>query len=367
MNIHVVSLQVPYPADYGGAIDIFYKLKELRNEGFQIILHTYIYGREESPVLAQLCHEVHYYKRSSGFGKQLSLLPYIVNTRTDKRLLDDLCRDDVPILFEGLHTCYLLDHPALRNRRKIVRMHNIEHKYYWQLAKQNPWSWKAIYYTIESLRLRWFEQKLKHASLICAITKADKQELGRRYSTTEVIHLPCFFDAEFPETPQKTEPFVLYHGNLSVEENRRTAKYILEKIAPKMPHVLFVIAGHNPDFKRIPQNAKVIDNPTDEYLLQLISTAHIHLMLTFQPTGIKLKLLNALVKGNGHIIANHDMLYGHSLGRFCTRADSTKEIVSSIERLMKESMEPEELDLRKRIILKMKKAGISRLSLFNRY
>ncbi|MBP5381567.1 MAG: glycosyltransferase family 1 protein, partial [Bacteroidaceae bacterium] len=216
MNIHVVSLQVPYPADYGGAIDIFYKLKELRREGFQIILHSYIYDREESPVLKQLCHEVHYYKRSKGFLRQLSATPYIVNTRRDKQLLHDLCQDDAPILFEGLHTCYLLDHPALRNRKKIVRMHNIEHKYYWQLAKQNPWSWKAIYYTIESLRLRWFERKLKHASLVCAITKADKQELGQRYPTTEIIHLHCFFDVEFPETPLKTEPFVLYHGNLSV-------------------------------------------------------------------------------------------------------------------------------------------------------
>ncbi|MBP5380149.1 MAG: hypothetical protein J6Y39_00245, partial [Bacteroidaceae bacterium] len=150
----------------------------------------------------------------------------------------------------------------------------------------------------------------------------------------------------------------------SVEENQRTARYILEKIAPKMPHVLFVIAGRNPDFKKVPQNAKVIGNPSDEHLLQLISTAQIHLLLTFQPTGIKLKLLNTLVKGNGHIIANHDMLYGHSLGRFCTRADNTEEIISSINRLMKEPLEPEELENRKKIILKMKKAGVSRLSLF---
>ena len=365
MKIHVVSFQVPWPADYGGAIDVYYKLKAMREEGFDVWLHTYFYGdRKPQPQLEKVCNRVSYYKRDIGWKKQFSTLPYIVNTRDSTQLLLDLCKDDAPILFEGLHTCFFIDHPRLSKRRKFVRMHNIEHEYYLALAQQDKWNWRALYYLIESLRLRLFEKRLKHAEAIFAITKADMQNLEKRFDNKLLKYMPVFFDAEFPTQSSKTEPFVLYHGNLNVEENQRVVKYILQKIAPQCPSTLFIIAGRNPQVAQTPNNVKIIANPTDEHLNKLIQTAQIHLMLTFQSTGIKLKLLNTLIRGNGHIIANHPMLHGHSLGCFCIPADSPQQIVDSIKQLMKQPFNPNEIEKRQRILIKMKKAGVSRLSLF---
>ena len=365
MKIHVVSFQVPYPANYGGAIDVFYKLKALLERGYEVVLHTYVYGdRHEEPALEQVCSKVHYYPRKTGWCKQFSALPYIVTTRDSQQLLKDLCEDDAPILFEGLHTCFFLNHPLLARRKKIVRMHNVEHKYYWRLAQQSGWNWRTIYYTIESLRLRCFERQLRHADLICAITKADMQAIEQMVPGKKVIHLPVFFDATFPSTTTPTEPFVLYHGNLAVEENQRAVEYIFRHIVPRCPDVRFVIAGRNAQFKHIPNNVQIIDSPSDEQLDQLLRTARIHLMLTFQPTGIKLKLLNTLVRGNGHIIANHDMLYGHSFGRFCTRADKPENIVEAVYNLINTDLPAKELEKRQAYLIKIKKAGISRLSLF---
>ena len=370
MKIHVVSFQVPYPADYGGVIDVFYKLKTMKEEGFDIILHTFVYGdRTEQPVLEELCNKVHYYPRTTGWRKQLSTLPYIVNTRNHPDLLTNLCADKSPILFDGIHCCYLLTHPALEGRRKIVRMHNVEHEYYRRLATQTGWNWKALYYLVESWRLKRFEKCLTHADLVCAITKADKQKLDHIVKGTQLIHLPVFFDTEPLESltsdiqPQSLS-YVLYQGNMAVEENMRIARFIVKEIAPRCPGVLFVIAGHNATLPDVPLNVKTVSNPTDEKMDDLIAGARIHLLLTFQPTGIKLKLLNALTKGRGHIIANHDMLYGHSLGRLCTRADSPEEIAKSVKTLINKPLEEGELQLRQQYLLKIKKAGISRLSLF---
>ena len=366
-KIHVVSFQVPWPADYGGAIDVYYKLKALHEAGVALVLHTYIYGeREAQPMLRDVCDEVHYYTRSEGWKRQCSLLPYIVATRNSEALLDDLCRDDFPILFEGLHTCFFLDHPRLRNRRKFVRMHNIEHEYYRRLAMQSGWGWHWIYYRLESLRLRRFEKILIHAEAVLAITKADMQALHNRYPDTNVMHLPCFFDITPVEEWKEgiaTEPFVLYHGNLAVEENDRIVQYIVRQLAPRCPDTLFVVAGRNPKSILLPHNVKLFANPTDAHLDQLIQTAHIHLMLTEQPTGIKLKLLNTLAKGRGHIIANREMLYGHSLGRYCVRADKTEDIAAQIHSLMPQPMSETALADRRKGLLKMRKAGISRLSL----
>jgi len=367
MRIHVVSFQVPFPADYGGVIDVYYKLKALQEAGFEVVLHSFAYRRGEAPSLLNICKEVHYYPRELGWRLQCSWLPYIVNTRRDKQLLENLCQDDAPILFEGLHTCYYLNHPRLRGRKKIVRMHNIEHEYYWRLALQHKWNWRAMYYAMESIRLRWFEKKLVSANLVAAITEADKQQLEHLLPQSEIITLPCFFDTnclEMKMEEAETRPFVLYHGNLAVEENIRAVDFILKEIAPQLPTVSFVVAGRNPDFKSVPQNVEIVANPTDEALDKLLSTAQIHLLLTFQPTGIKLKLLNALAKGNGHVIANHQMLHGHSLGDYCTRVDQLNDIITAIQLLINQPLSQVELENRRKGLLKIKKAGISRLSLF---
>ena len=369
MKIHVVSFQVPYPANYGGVIDVYYKLKAMKEAGFEITLHTFTYdGRGRETNLETLCNRVFYYPRQTGWLQQLSLLPYIVKTRDNKALLENLCQDDVPILFEGLHTCYFLDHPRLENRRKIVRMHNIEHQYYSQLAKQSRWNWRILFYIIESWRLKRFERKLAHAQMICAITEADQQELEKQLKGVEIIHLPCFFDTTCHQLTRETKPYVLYHGNLAVEENERVAHYIIHKIAPLCPKVQFVLAGRNPRLgTQLPENINLVPNPTEEEMDKLIQEARIHLMLTFQPTGIKLKLLNALVKGQGHVIANRDMLYGHTLGMLCIQAENPYEIAQQITLLIDNPMDKIQLEKRNAELLKMKKAGISRLSLLNRY
>ena len=50
-DIHIVSFNVPYPADYGGVIDVYYKLKALAALGIRVHLHCYQYGRAASPEL----------------------------------------------------------------------------------------------------------------------------------------------------------------------------------------------------------------------------------------------------------------------------------------------------------------------------
>lgn len=354
MKLHVVSFQVPFPADYGGVIDVYYKLVALRKAGFEVTLHTYAYaGREVLPELEHTCHEVKCYRRSTGWRAQLSRLPYIVQSRNDKTLLQNLLADDAPILFEGLHTCLLLDHPALAGRAKIVRMHNIEHEYYSALSKQAGWSWKAFYYRIESMKLKAFEPRLRHASLVYAITDADKQSLQQRYPELNVQTLPCFFDATMSTAVSDTEPFVLYHGNLSVDENRQVALFIIQQVAPLCPQVRFIIAGRNPSLEKMGDNVQVVPNPTDEQLDDLLRKARIHLMLTFQPTGIKLKLLNTLTRSCGHIIANNDMLHGHQLGRFCTKAETPQQIADAINQLMETPIDQTSLNQRRAAIAQL--------------
>ena len=80
--LHIVSFDIPYPPNYGGVIDVWYKLKFLHMKGVKIILHCYEYpGRDRSEKLNELCEKVYYYPRLLGLRSALSLKPYIVSSR----------------------------------------------------------------------------------------------------------------------------------------------------------------------------------------------------------------------------------------------------------------------------------------------
>ncbi|MBL7897343.1 MAG: hypothetical protein JNJ99_02325 [Crocinitomicaceae bacterium] len=66
----------------------------------------------------------------------------------------------------------------------------------------------------------------------------------------------------------------------------------------------------------------------------LIQYAHIHLLVTFQQTGVKLKLLHALDNGK-HVIINSKMDDGGLFSDMCHIKDDPAEIAKKIEELMK--------------------------------
>src|ERR1700759_4192489 len=103
--LHIVSFNVPYPPDYGGVIDVYYKIKALHDLGIKIHLHCFHYGREQSVELEEICHSVQYYERKKFYKALYSSVPYIVGSRQSGELLDNLSSDEHPVLFEGLHTC----------------------------------------------------------------------------------------------------------------------------------------------------------------------------------------------------------------------------------------------------------------------
>ena len=134
-HIHIVSLDVPYPPNYGGVIDLFYKLPALYEQGIKIHLHCFEYGRGEQPELNKYCESVRYYQRAEGHKGFSFSIPYIVASRNNTLLWDRLQQDHFPVLLEGIHCTYGLHAGLLINRRVVLRLHNVENEYYKQLSK----------------------------------------------------------------------------------------------------------------------------------------------------------------------------------------------------------------------------------------
>ena len=344
-RLHIVSFDVPFPADYGGAIDVFYRIKALKEIGFSITLHCYEYGRGRPEELSEMVDTVHYYPRKKSVLDWISKKPFIVQTRRSKKLLEHLEKDDAPILFEGLHTTFFLNHPKLRNRKRMVRTHNIEHDYYFMLAEQTS-GWKKWYYSSEARKLKKYESTLRYADALLPIKASDLDHFSQ-YSTE--IHLlpPCFDQKVLSFQP--TEPYLLFHGNLSVSENIEAVKWICKEIFDTL-EARFIVAGKDPDPSIVALAEKGIfelrSNPDDAEMNGLVSNARIHLLYTNQSTGIKLKLIHSL-QTSGHVLVNPIMVEGTGLDRFCTVCQHHYEWKHEITKALANELNSDRFEMRK--------------------
>jgi hypothetical protein len=338
LHLHIVSFDIPYPANYGGVIDVFYKIKALHTAGVKVHLHCFKYHREPAPELEVLCHEVHYYPRKTGLASALTWKPYIVIGRRSNELLKRLCQDNYPILFEGLHTCYYISHPSLQHRVKIYRESNIEHHYYFHLSKAEKNPVKKLYFFFSGLKLRSFQKILIHSSLMLTVSREDQQYLKSQFPGNKVEYLPSFHHDDTVSIFPGQSDFALYHGNLSVGENIRAAEHLIKNVFSGSP-VRFIIAGMDPpsglrEFARKHSNVTLYDNPTDQQMFNLIRSAQINILITFQPTGLKLKLLNALFNGR-FCVVNREMVAGTEVGQLCEICSGDRQLREKVEELMK--------------------------------
>jgi hypothetical protein len=340
-KLHIIAFDVPFPPNYGGIADVYYKLKSLHAAGVEIIYHCYYYKGHNPPTeeLKKYCSQLHYYERKrSLFSLVFSRLPYVVASRRDPVLLTRVLSDPAPILIDGMQCAYWMSRADFRSQKVVFRANNIEHDYYDGLAMWER-SWlKKIYLKREARKLRDYENILKGADVILSVAKMDIPHF-QEYSKT--VHLPPFFndtaESHFAASNEGEERFVLFQGNLSVKENEHAAVHIAQNVASRSKQK-FVIAGLNPSsyLKGVlveQSNVELVDSPSHEIMNGLIRDAHINLLMTFQQTGVKLKVLHAFQSGK-HIVINSKMDDAGIFGAMCEVLDDSEKIARRIDELI---------------------------------
>ncbi len=359
MHLHIVSFNVPYPADYGGVIDVFYRIKSLCEAGVKVHLHCYHYGRKPAIELERYCVEVNYYQRETTCVHLLHKRPYIVDSRCSRKLLERLDADEYPILLEGLHCCWLLE--ELRKVKRpfnpdyhrliIVRAHNVEHDYYSLLGNAEKRLWKKIYLKSEAKKLKKYEPVLLQSDAILAVTDADRDHFAS-IGCKEVLTMSTSHHHDTVSSSAGLGTYALYQADLSVPENIEAVKYLAFHIFKGSQHRL-IVAGRNPSksvvaLVRKHRNINLVATPKDSYMDKLIGDAQVNIMVTNQPTGLKLKLIHALYCGR-HCLVNPHMVAGTQLASLCHVADTAEEQKRTLDTLM--STPFTEQDINKRLHL----------------
>jgi hypothetical protein len=333
--VQLVAFNVPSPPNYGGVIDVFYKIKALKSCGVAVHLHCFQYGRAVADDLETLCETVQYYERSTGILQHFALLPYIVQSRKNWQLLNTLQQNPAPIIFEGLHCCGFLSHQALRQHLKIVRMHNVEWQYYRHLARQERNFLKYLFFKMESFKLKIFEKRLQ-ADCFLTISPSDTAYFRAQKPNIPSVYVPAFHGADAVSSRLGTGDYALFHGDLSVKDNEEAAIFLIEKVfSDENPPLPLVIAGLNPSKKLLAKankNIRIESNLSESEMQERIEGAQIHLLWSFHSAGMKLKLLNALFKGR-FCVVNSAMVADTPMSALCTVADTPEAVRVALKSL----------------------------------
>lgn len=349
MELTIVVFDVPYPPNYGGIVDVFYKIKALHQLGVKIHLHCFDYGKGEQKELNNYCKSVTYYKRSLGKHLLLSTTPFVVKSRQNKELLENLLKVESPILLEGLHSCGFLEELKKAEKTVWVRTHNIEHDYYNGLASVEKNIFKKQFFISEAKKLKQFENILKKADHVFAISPNDTDYL-KANQNLNTTYLPAFHTSEKISSQKGKGKYCLYHGNLSVGENSKAACWLIENVFTKTD-IPFVIAGSHPQKALVEycnnySNITLLQDISVQELDEQIENAQINILVTFQATGIKLKLLSALYKGR-FCIVNNEMVKNTGLEKVCLKGNTGNDLKTLISEYMEKEFSEKDIEERK--------------------
>jgi hypothetical protein len=315
--LHIVCLDAPAPPDYGGAIDMYCKIKALAEAGAAITLHYFDYKKERGAGdLESVCYQVFRYERGSFLQRLTFSKPHIIASRVNAQLIDRLNADAHPVLLEGIHCTGIIPHLKNPDRKIVVRLHNDEAVYYNRLAHAEPNFFKRAYYAIESQLLKGYQKKLPKSASYAALSQNDADHFASAYKLP-IVFVPAFVPWQHVTSRTGIGNYCLYHGNLAVAENEAAAVWLIEKVFSNMDLPL-VIAGRKPSKRLIKagapfQNIRFRPDPTEAELTALIQQAHVHVLPDFNSTGMKLKLLHALFEGRYCITNNTGLQPGKTL------------------------------------------------------
>lgn len=355
-QLHIVCLDVPWPADYGGAIDMMNRIMMFKKLGIGIHLHYFSYNERGMPnELNQFCESIHVYERKKGRKGLSAKLPYIIASRINDELISNLQKDDIPILIEGLHCTAILPALDLQKRKVVIRMHNEESVYYRELARSESSLLKKLYFLYESILIKKYNHHLPDECIYACVSHEDIHTLKEEYHLHQVKFLSTFPAWQQVTGEEGMGNLCLYHGNLSVPENEEAAIWLLRNVFTKIRKP-FVIAGKKPGNRlkkmaHLCQHTCLVADPSETELNDLVRKAHINVLPCFNKniTGIRLKLLHALFEGR-HCIVNEPMVKGTGLEAACHTGKTANAFASIIAQLYHQPFTDDEILLRKKLL-----------------
>ncbi len=332
--LHIISFENPYPPDFGGVIDVYYKVKALHSLGFVIYLHCYFEDRSEiSAELKSITEKVYLYKKNKNPLFVFSKYPLPVICRFDKNLIENIKKHDAPILFEGLHSTMILRKAKLDNK-KYLRLHNIESNFYAGMSKSETNIVKKVLYYFVAKKYLEYQKTIADFDYVFALSRYEFDEAKKLNSNCNYV--PVFHGNETNKQLSEFGNYAFYHGDLRLADNKRAALFLIDVFKEIPDYTLLIASSNGKNFVETKSNnvsnVKFVAIESENHLDELFDKAHINVMLSFQESGTKLKVINSLFKSRFCLI-NKNMVDDIDVLSLCEIAESKQNFVDKIKEL----------------------------------
>jgi glycosyltransferase involved in cell wall biosynthesis len=319
-DLHIVTPDVPSPADGDILRNIYFKIKAFHKAGINIHLHSFEFGKGQLSDLEPYCIKIKYYRRNNASQSMIaSAAPYCVASRSNIELAKNLFADDYPILYEGIGTTFpVLRQPTGQNKVQILSLGRDDEKYYRNLSALVPFGFNKLTYLNESRKCKSYIKKLQtNTNLVISE--------GSNY----------FGDPDYSFT-EKKGTYCLYFGKLSDRENEYAALWLLENIFNDV-EIPFVIAGSNPSAQldqaaHLRLHTCLVADPGEKELKELIKKAQLVLIPSFIDIPPVNRLMLSMSLGK-HVLINPKASGNSGLEKYCSVASTPDQFKEKILQL----------------------------------
>jgi hypothetical protein len=352
-NILITMNETPYPPYSGRKVDFFYKLKVLKELGYNIYL-IYSYSNEEDNQLFKKISNQYVakfvsYPRKKSLKSVLSLIPYFIISNApnidEKKQIDNMLKGikiDI-ILVDHLDSFLLGEYVTFKypHAKSIHRMHNDETVFLYSVFKTfkviSPKKWL---FGLDALKMKFYEnrcyQKYKNIS---AISMIEADNLKAKYPNKNIKWIPPFFDFNESEEillDENEERFYFklkeklfakkvllltgsFNGGFNVNSTKWFIENIFKRLLQKNRKLVFIIAGFDSD-KHFDESENILVISKYESVKPLMKIADLSIIMATGKGGVKLKLMEAL-NYRKKIVSTIDGVYGSGFEKLIPNTD----------------------------------------------
>lgn len=306
MKILVVSGFFPYPPVFGGAIDVWERIKGLNALGCTVDLVVTDKSNPEQhqlEILKQHIRNFFFVRRKNHISQMFGNLPLQLLSRKNLSVVDVHQKYDL-IILESEFCWPVVLNRSISYKNIAVRVHNIESHYFKMLGKSSDSLRKKIYYKIEAAKIKKLSSLVfGKAGRLWFISKDDMENVNLPGKS---VFMPFPVNEEFVPPRIKEGNNVVFMGSLFMENNLFGLDWYLKKIHPALVAAVagyhFYIIGSLKEenaeiltkYGRLPQVSLVINTPC---LKGFYNKAQVFVNPMLHGSGVKVKSVNALVNG----------------------------------------------------------------------
>jgi len=306
MKIAVVSGFIPSPPIFGGAIDVWERIKGLKALGHEVDL---IVTEKVNPTQKQLdeialhTRRFFFVRRENKLTQLFSNLPLQFLSRKGLSTININESYDLVILESEFCWAITLN-KSITYKNIVIRVHNIESHYFKMLGKSSNSLKQKIYYKLET-------SKIKRMSAL-VFQKADrlwfisKDDLISTNVQNKSVFMPFPINEHMITPTEKSGNNVVFMGSLFMQNNTYGLDWYLKNVHPiliaKIPDYHFYIIGSLKEdckestdkYRNLTQVTFVVNAPC---LKQYYQLAKVFVNPMFHGSGVKVKSVNALING----------------------------------------------------------------------